>query len=100
MSQMNLPLGESLKKDGMKNAADANHEVLMLAREIALHLAKQTGGRCHADMVQSVLIANGLELGNAAGSLFKTQDWEWTGDFVKSDRVSNHARIIRVWRLK
>ncbi len=38
------------------------------------------------------------ELGNAAGSIFKGKEWEWTGRFVASTRPSSHGRMIRVWR--
>jgi hypothetical protein len=45
---------------------------------------------------------NGLRpdlLGNAWGSIFRGKEWECIG-WRKSTRVSNHARAIRIWRLK
>jgi hypothetical protein len=38
-------------------------------------------------------------LGNAAGSIFR-RGFYFTGEFRNSERVSNHRRTIRVWRLK
>ena len=40
-----------------------------------------------------------IQLGNAAGAIFKTPAWEFTGHWVPSLRPRNHARFIRVWRL-
>ena len=39
-------------------------------------------------------------LGNATGAIFKTPAWEFTGQWKPSNRPSNHARYIRVWRLR
>lgn len=46
------------------------------------------------------LEAAGEGLGNAAGSVFKHEMWEFTGRFVASKRVSSHGRYVREWRLK
>ncbi len=40
------------------------------------------------------------ELGNAAGALFRGPDWQWSGEWIQSERVSNHHRMIRKWRLR
>lgn len=37
-------------------------------------------------------------LGAAAGSLFKTPDWRFSGQREKSIRVSNHGREIKIWQ--
>jgi hypothetical protein len=39
------------------------------------------------------------ELGNAAESLFRGEEWEAAG-WKPSQRRSNHARMIREWRLR
>lgn len=39
------------------------------------------------------------DLGNSAGSIFKTGDWEFTGQWKPSRRASNHGRHVRVWKL-
>jgi hypothetical protein len=39
-------------------------------------------------------------LGNAAGSLFKGKQWQWTGRYRKSERVHAHSNPLKVWRLK
>jgi hypothetical protein len=38
-------------------------------------------------------------LGNAAGSIFRGVEWECVG-WKQSERKTNHARAIRIWRLR
>ena len=93
-------LSELLKRHGMGLAADNKEELLHLARAVARNIA-HLHGYAHADMVGRVLRGYGIRtLGPAAGSIFKGGDWEWTGDWVKSKRITNHSRMLRVWRLK
>lgn len=82
-------------------AADNAKEQLTLARKVAASIATRREDRTvTADDVGRVLKeVYGLDtLGPAAGSLFKTPDWEWTGRFTKSKRVTNHSRLLRVWK--
>lgn len=37
---------------------------------------------------------------NAMGAVFATREWEWTGQWIKSERAHMHATDLRVWRLK
>ena len=93
--------GEQLRLAGMGLAADNAKESLAVARKVATVIAKRRKDRTvTADDVGRVLKDYyGLDsLGPAAGSLFKTGDWEWTGQFRKSKRVTNHSRLLRVWR--
>ena len=95
--------GEQLKFSGMETAAISHKSVLKLARNIAKDIA---GGRVNrevsSDDVGKILSVKYeiASLGPAAGSLFRGKDWEWTGRFKKSERVSNHSRRIMIWRLK
>jgi hypothetical protein len=102
-SHFDAARGEQLKFDGMAMAAANNQHVLKLARSVAKEVALgRASGTATSDDVGKILALR-YEIpgmGPAAGSLFKTKEWEWTGDFVKSTRVSNHSRLIRVWRLK
>lgn len=96
-------LGEQLKFQGMLTAAERRKWELTLARGIAEKIAARRGSRlCNADDVGRVLKREHSidSLGPATGSLFKHKNWEWTGHWVKSKRVSNHSRMIRQWRLK
>ncbi len=93
--------GEQLRLDGMGQAASNTKEYLTLARRCAATYAKGRIDRCAtADDVGRVLKDDhGLDsLGPAAGSLFKTPDWEWSGRWKKSARITNHSRMLRVWR--
>lgn len=93
--------GEQLRLSGMEMAADNAKEYLSLARKVAAQIARGRFDRCvTADCVGRVMKTDhGLDsLGPAAGSLFKTGDWEWTGKFRKSKRITNHSRLLREWR--
>jgi len=93
-----------LKEKGMATAANSRNELLNVARDCAIWYAKHQGfGICTADDVAKVMTDRGYtysDLGNAAGSIFKANDWNFTGSYVKSKKVSAHARDIKVWRLK
>jgi len=92
---------EQLKLAGMELAADNVREPLELARTIAKELALTKPDRCLCmDEVGAVLETRyGIHsLGPASGSLFKSKEWSFTGRYVKSTKITNHSRIIRVWR--
>jgi len=104
MKQHNLfdgPRSDRLKQRGMEIAASNAETALSLARDIAKELARYKPW-VNADDVGRVLKQrHGIEtLGPASGSLFKSSEWIFTGQWVKSERISNHSRMIRNWRLK
>jgi hypothetical protein len=91
------------KARGMARAASHHNELLEIARDVAESIARSGDGTATMDEVALQMIRmdyNPAELGNAAGSVFKGNQWEFTGERVKSNKVSSHAREIRVWRLK
>ena len=92
-----------LKEEGMEAAAKSNYELLELARREAKEIAKcNFDETCDADQVGMALLKkhNISSLGPVAGSIFREPCWEWTGEFVKSSRITNHARNLYVWKLK
>lgn len=92
--------GEEAKEAGIALAEEHHAADLDFAREIALQIGLRQD-TVSADDVQLWLFKNGYQmLGPEGGHLFEAGLWEWTGDWVKSQRVSNHARMLRVWRLK
>jgi hypothetical protein len=92
--------GERQKRTGMGRAADVQYELLQIAREIAVEVAVKRG-EVTTDDVGRELKRRGLPdcLGHAAGSIFKTKEFVWSGRFKKSARISNHSRLLRVWEL-
>lgn len=94
-------ISDRLKKQGMEQAEDNALSALELARGIAREIAARNG-TVNADQVGRVLkFRHGIDtLGPAAGSLFKGKEWEFTGNWVKSKRITNHSRMIREWRRK
>lgn len=90
-----------LKAGGMELAATTRSELLDTARAIALELGRR--GDVTADDVGRMMEQRGYaveDLGPAAGSIFKTKQWQFTGVRVASSRKSNHGRELKVWRLK
>ena len=95
--QFDAAKSDAAKTRGMAIAA-ADNEVLAKAQEVALWLGRH-GKAISADDVYHSLVILGIkpsQLGPAAGSIFKGQGWKCVG-WVKSTRVSNHARMIRSW---
>jgi len=92
-----LDEAERLKADGMAVAADSQRSMLEEARSVAVRIARERGVVTADDVFRAI---PGLVLGPAAGSLFRGGPWICTGQWKKSERVSNHARAIRVWMLK
>ena len=89
------------KDAGMTKAADARHQLLTHAQAIARRISLDFGNVTSDDVASVMELCNLRyeDLGNAAGSVFRT-DFEWTGKVVASLRVSTHGRMIKVWRLK
>jgi hypothetical protein len=106
MSEGAFPLLDAIAareaaEQGIAQAADNKKSLLEFAKKKAIEL-----GREHwcvtADDVQLALVAAGIDqhaLGNAAGSVFKDKTlWRYANRVVKSERVSSHGRLIRVWQ--
>jgi hypothetical protein len=99
----NATEGRRQKQEGMDLAAANRSDLLDYLRELAEQIARESlHGTCSIDDVFRRVIPQGFRpemLGNAAGSLFKYDKWEMMGR-KNSKRISNHAREIKVWRLK
>lgn len=99
--QFDAVKAEKAKRRGMDFAAQHKGSLLAKARGFAMDLAL-IDGQVNADDIQDYLLKLGFSsasLGNAAGSIFRGPEWECVG-WQKSERVSNHGRMIRVWRLR
>jgi hypothetical protein len=90
------PTGEDLKKAGMSRAAKAASVELQHARATARAIAENRGTVTADDVIKAI----GKSLGNAAGSLFTGGDFEWTGEYRKSERKEAHSNRLMVWKLK
>ena len=95
-------LGDLLKRVGMEAAALCRADALRMAREGVRRAA--LGRECRtatADDAYAYLEQVGMPLGilgNAAGSIFRGDEWVSHGHTF-SERTSNHRRQIRVWKL-
>ena len=98
------PLSEAAKEAGMSLAVSSRRELLEAVRIALVQIALARESReVTAEDGQRWLIMKGYkprDLGPAAGSRFHSDDWEFTGKWRKSERVSNHASDLRVWRLR
>ena len=96
-----LAEAQRIRDEGMKQAAERRFLLLERAREFAVRYATITG-TVTADDVARRMEQAGIDptrLGNAWGSVFRV-GFVFTGEWVKSERVTNHARMNRVWRLR
>ncbi len=104
VKHFNVDDGRTLRDAGRALVASNRSYLLSYARMLAITIGKQRPDRCvTADDVYRQLALLGHDmalLGNAAGSLFRGDRWEFTGQRKQSVRISNHARWIMVWRLK
>jgi len=99
MKTLDKDESERLKANGKGLAASKRKEQLKTARVIAKEIAARQG-TVTSDDVAVELDNRALErLGPAAGSLFTTSDFMWTGQRVRSKQPLNHGREIRVWKL-
>lgn len=78
--------------------------LLYECRQILRRVARRRCDRSvTADDAQHVITSMGYQasdLGPAAGSLFRGGEWEFTGNWKKSKRPTNHSSDLRVWRLR
>ncbi len=97
-----LRQSEQGKQEGMALAASNKKEGLNKARILAVDIAlRQVNREITSDMVGIAMTHRGMTpLGPAMGSLFRDGNWQFTGKYVKSSKVSNHSRMLRVWALK
>lgn len=97
-TEFDFNAGAQGKEDGIARAKAAKEERVALARATARQIAQNHPEKlCTIDDVQRVLIPEGQHLGMAAGSVFRTKEWEFVG-FKKSVRSTNHTRPISVWK--
>ena len=101
MDLFDLAEAQRLKEEGMASAAANKHDLLKHARHVAKQIAMLRDSRTvTADDVSRAFAREGItdSLANAAGSIFRGKDWEFTGERVNSQRKTNHSREIKVWR--
>jgi hypothetical protein len=97
----NLAAGERRKEDGLARASLPRKQLLEVARGYAVQIARRRGS-VTSDDVYAEMLRDGYDpaaLGPAAGAVFRG-DFIFTGEWRKSQRISNHASDLRVWRLK
>jgi|SRR6266567_3192003 len=98
----NRDLGEQKKERGQAQASLSRKQLLELAKLAAVRIARRQG-TVTSDDVFAEMLREGLDptaLGPAAGCVFRGAEFEFTGRWEKSQRVSNHASDLRVWQLR
>ena len=91
--------GQRRKNEGL---ACARHPLLEVARNLAVELL-QTREAISADDVQFAMMSKGYaesELKNSMGALFRDKRFQWTGEFVTSQRIRANGNLLRLWRLR
>lgn len=95
--------GQAERDAGFDRASNPfyRRELLEWARLAARRVAEASGSVCYDDVYQ-VLEEMGKQpelLGNAAGLVFRGAEWEPVG-WKQSERKTNHARAMRMWKLR
>jgi len=86
---------------GMLLAGSNKPELIDRVRHHLERVALMKPDRCVSiDDCAELLEREHVSLGAAAGTVFKYDAWEFTGEWIPSSRKSNHARPVRRWRLK
>ena len=105
MTQLDLNLNREVaaKEAGIVRASTSRPEWLVIAKCIALELGAH--GAVTADAVQVEIsrqyqIYKPVMLGSAAGAIFRSKVWEFTGQVVPSRRLGRNANMIKCWRLR
>ena len=92
--------GKQLKLQGMSKSVEKHKTELDYIRGIARYVAGTLSIISIEDVRrQAAKEGHHWQLGNAAGSVFTSDDWQFAG-FMVSDRKETHSRIIRTWRLR
>ncbi len=91
-----------LRDRGIEIAAENNPTLLEKARIAAREIALERGEVTSDDVFQRMYLRGEHPelLGNAAGSVFRGSEWNWTGKVVPSERINARCRLIRIWRLR
>jgi hypothetical protein len=102
-TEFDYEAGHEARDAGLDRAGNPfyRRELLERAKAHAIELG-HTLGEVTADDVFRRMLNYGEEpelLGNAAGSIFRGVEWECVG-WKQSERKTNHARAIRIWRLR
>jgi hypothetical protein len=93
-------------RNGKLVAAANRSEMLIHFQTMARELARKNINReCDSNaLAQYAWKTSQLDiskiLGNASGSIFKGNEWAFTGRWTKSERIRSHGRDVKVWRLR
>ena len=100
MNQLDFSLPQAIvmRDRGIKQVARNNQHFLEVARYYARDQARRRG-RITSDDVRKACPLDPLHP-NAWGSVFKSKEWMWTGEYRQSHAVSRHGGMQRVWRLR
>lgn len=100
---------EAKKVKGMAVAADTHRTALDWLRDAIKakwRELQRTGVRNYvtaddARILLEIGVGTGIERprnNNFMGSLFAGKEWEFTGNFIKSQTAGSHANLLRCWR--
>ena len=100
MMQQEFNLVEAIDRPdaGIRQVAENNEHFLEVARNIARSLA-ECRIEITADDVRKDCPIEPLHP-NAWGAVFKTNEFEWTGEYRRSALVQGHGNMQRVWMLR
>lgn len=100
LSIFDLPSGIAGRDAGILQVISNNQCFVSTMKGIARLLARRRGV-VSSDDLRKMATEYGVRPNheNAWGAIFRGKEWQAVG-FIKSKLPSNHARMIRTWRLK
>jgi len=90
-----LELAEAAQREGIAAVSDHNKAWLERARRIAREVCERSGTVMIDDLRSRI---DPPSHPNAWGGVFR-KGFVWTGEYLKSEIVSSHARPVKIWRL-
>jgi len=96
--EFNLEAARAARDEGIRQVSSNNQYFLEQARGTARLICESKGTVTADDVRRSCPVQP--ENPNAYGAVFKSRDFEWTGEYKQSEMVQAHGRMQRVWRLR
>ena len=93
---------QEAKRDGLDQVEGHNGRWVDRARVEARAICT-VRGEVHSDQIRhamEVALDWAPDHCNAYGTVFRGEEWEFTGRFHHSTVVRNHSNLQRIWRLK
>lgn len=95
--EFDIRAARNARDQGIKRVAENNQSFLRVARAIAIMVARRNGDVTCDDVRKECPVLPTHH--NAFGAIFKTDYFEWTGEYRQSALRQGHGNMQRVWKI-